>query len=73
MSLELFGAIYYISTLFKDELRRPEEEMLSLRPYTTLSTAAARPFNRPSDWRRSCVCMSKHQISGEQGRSSALA
>jgi len=54
---------------FKDALTRSEEEMLSLRPYTALSTAAARPFNRPSDWRRSCVGMPKHQITGEQGRS----
>jgi hypothetical protein len=42
--------------------------MLSLKPYTALSTAAARPFNRPSDWRRSCVGMPQHQITGEQGR-----
>jgi len=62
-----------MSPPFKDALRRPEEEMLSLRPYTALSTAAARPFNRPSDWRRLCVAMPKHQITGEQGRSLALA
>ena len=57
---------------FKDALSRSEEEMLSLRPYTALSTAAARPFNRPSDWRRSCVAMPEHQITGEQGPSLPL-
>jgi hypothetical protein len=56
----------------KDAQSRSEEEMLSLRPYTALSTAAARPFNRLSDWRRSCVGMPKHQITGEQGRSVPL-
>jgi hypothetical protein len=52
----------------RNELNRSEEEMLSLKPYTALSTAAARPSNRPSDWRRSCVGMPQHQITGEQGR-----
>ena len=47
--------------------------MLSLRPYTALSSATARPFNRPSDWRRSCVAMPINQITGNQGRSLALA
>ena len=50
------------------ELNRSEEEMLSLKPYTALSTAAARPFNRSSDWRRSRVGMPQYQITGEQGR-----
>jgi hypothetical protein len=40
----------------------------SLKRYTALSTATARPFDRPSDWRRSCVGMPQHQITGEQGR-----
>ena len=57
----------------KDALSRSEEQMLSLRPYTALSTAAARPFNRPSDWRRSCVGMTfEHQIS-KQGLGLHLA
>ena len=45
--------------------------MLSLRSYIALSTAAAQPFNRLGDWRRSCVVMtSEHQTTGkpEQGR-----
>jgi hypothetical protein len=29
----------------RNELNRPEEEMVPLRPYTALSTAAARPFS----------------------------
>ena len=56
----------------KGRVESSEEKMLSLRPYTALSTAAARPFNRPSDWRRSCVGMPKHQITSEQGRSLPL-
>jgi hypothetical protein len=47
---------------------RSEEEMLSPGPYIALSAAAAQPFDRLSDWRRSCVRMLKHRIS-EQARS----
>ena len=54
-------------------LTRFEEEMLSLRSYLALATAAARPFDRPSDWRRSCVGMTfEHQIS-KQGQGLDLA
>ena len=68
-NLDVLGACdYLLARSIGDELNRAEEEMLSLRPYTALSTAAARPFNRPSDWRRSRVGMPQHQITGEQGR-----
>jgi hypothetical protein len=59
---------YVIARSVRNELSRSEEEMLSLKSYTALSSAAVRPFNRPSDWRRSCVGMPQHQITGEQGR-----
>jgi hypothetical protein len=53
-------------------VRLVEEPMISLRTFIKLDTAAARSFNRPSDWRRACVGMvSEHQATGrpEQGPS----
>jgi hypothetical protein len=62
----------YISAPFRES--GSEEEMVSLAPYSAaLSIAAARPFQRPGDWRRACVVMAKHRKTGEQGRSAALA
>jgi hypothetical protein len=50
-----------------------EEVMLSTRSYTALSTAAALPSNRQSDWRCASVGMAfEHQTTGKPERGLGL-
>ena len=54
-------------------VRLVEELMISLRAIVELHAAAARSFNRPSDWRRACVGMaSKHQATRRPERGLSL-